>query len=180
MNTGNKIMAVILIISLASVGIFYSYETEIRDVFATTITGGETLYINATEYINVIQYLNSTIYINTTEYIPYWINSTEYIYVPLWYNNTIWINSTTFINYPFVEGWNNSASENYSRCFKSIGGSAQYRAEWYDHLSFQIEPISYTSLSNVKTVLLQKLSTGNINIQQFDCMFIQLFILEGI
>lgn len=182
--------AIIVIVGIFS---FTTLGDPIRDYFADTIDGDETIWINTTEYIPV--WFNDTIWVNSTEYIPIWynstiwtngtiwINNTEYVFVPVWYNSTIWINSTTFINYPFVSGWNVSGDIHYVKLLKSgSGGSAQYKLQFYDQYN-QVTQTggSYMSYTNIKALFVSLYTSPYqfITIQQYDCCWIQLFVLAN-
>lgn len=191
-----RILIAIIIIIIIVIGLFRftSLGDPIKDYFADTVEGTETVWINTTEYIpiwfNFTEWLNSTEWINNTEYIPIWynetiwindtiwINNTEYVFVPVWYNQTIWINSTTFINYPFVEGWNISGSMKYVKLFKSGSGSgAQYKIEHFNQLTGVITSSTYVNYAEIQNMIYYKYSSGAISLQQYDCSWIQLFIL---
>lgn len=193
-----RILIAILTAIIIVIGIFNftSLGDPIRDYFADTVKGNEKVWINTTEYIpiyfNFTEWFNSTEWINTTEYIPIWynqtiwtngtiwINNTEYVFVPVWYNQTIWINSTTFINYPFVAGWNISSplSSNYCKMLMSGGGGyTQYRIEYYNQNTGTLYNTGYTNYLGIKSALTTLYGAGHFSLQQYDCLWIQLFIL---
>lgn len=188
--------SVIVIIGIFN---FTSLGDPVRDYFADTVEGTETVWINTTEYIpiyfNFTEWFNSTQWINSTEYIPIWynqtiwtngtvwINNTEIVYVPVWYNITIWINSTTFVNYPFVSGWNVSGSLTFVKLLKSgSGGSTQYKLQYYDQYN-QVTQTggSYMSYTLIKALFVSLYTSPYhfITLQQYDNVWIQLFILAN-
>lgn len=179
--------AIIIVIGIFN---FTSLGDPIKDYFADTVEGTETIWINTTEYIpiwiNFTEWFNSTEWINNTEYIPIWynqtiwtngtvwINNTEYVFVPVWYNNTVWINSTTFVNYPFVPGWNVSGNVSYVKMFRS---GNNYKLEYYNQITHTVYNTGYGHYSTMTGFLYPAYISGLISLQQYDNAWIQLFIL---
>lgn len=185
----NALISILIITALIIIALQFKIISEpIRDYFADTVDGTETIWINATEYIDIYHWINTTMWDNQTVYVPYWINSTEWInntewintteiiYVPIWYNNTIWINTTTFINYPFVNGWNVSSplSSNYVKGYRS---GNNYKFDYYNQLTGTLYNTRYVNYATMKSSWAILFNNGHLSNQQFDCGMIQLFIL---